>query len=110
MAQVHSAYTLSSRFNSNAVNCSIKDIQTNLVSYPRINFAIPSLAPLNSLTDYHLDHEQFTEEKLLKDCFDGTNQLIHNKNCANEYRKNDYHVISSVLLGRGHINEQKFIR
>ncbi len=46
ISQVHSSYTLPMRYEDNKITCDIRDIQTNLVSYPRVHWAIPSLVPL----------------------------------------------------------------
>ena len=46
ISQIHSSYSLPMRYSNNILNCSIRDIQINLVSYPRIHYAIPSFSPL----------------------------------------------------------------
>jgi len=46
ISQIHSGYTLPMRFTDNQISCDIKEIQTNLVVFPRIKWIIPSFVPL----------------------------------------------------------------
>lgn len=46
ISQIHSGYTLPMRFSNNKVTCDIKQIQTNLVVFPRIKWILPSFVPL----------------------------------------------------------------
>lgn len=46
ISQINASYSVFNRFNNNQLNCDLKDIQTNLVLYPKIHYAIPSFAPL----------------------------------------------------------------
>ncbi len=46
IGQINSSYTAFNRFNDCTLNCDMQDFKTNLVLYPKINFALPSFAPL----------------------------------------------------------------
>lgn len=65
------------RYNNNILSCSISDIQINLVSYPRIHFAIPSFTPLVPKDMNYRWAETFSEEAMVRMCFKGTNKMIN---------------------------------
>jgi len=93
IAQVVSSLTCSLRF-SGSLNVDLNEIQTNLVPYPRIHFALSSLAPL--VSSQEVWHEQFTTAEITTTAFETENMMVK---C--DPRKGKY--ISCCLMYRGDV-------
>lgn len=74
MGQVVSAVTASLRFPGD-INVDFKDIQTNLIPYPRIQFPLISYAPL--MSKKQVLYENNSVNSLLDACFEPSHQVCH---------------------------------
>ncbi|OAD54075.1 Tubulin alpha chain, partial [Eufriesea mexicana] len=92
--QVVSSITASLRFEG-AVNLSLEELQTNLVPYPRIHFALPTYAPLISARKAM--YSEITTQQITYDCFEPANQMVTCDPRTGAYT-------SCCLLYRGDVN------
>ncbi|XP_029039496.2 tubulin alpha chain-like [Osmia bicornis bicornis] len=93
-AQVVSSITASMRFEG-AVNLSLQELQTNLVPYPRIHFAMATYAPLISASKAM--HSDITTQQITYECFEPSNQMVKCDPRTGAY-------MSCCLLYRGDVN------
>jgi len=93
IAQVVSSLTCSLRF-SGSLNVDLNEFQTNLVPYPRIHFALSSLAPL--VSSQEVWHNQYTAAEITNTAFETENMMVK---C--DPRKGKY--ISCCLMYRGDV-------
>lgn len=73
MAQIISHTTASLRFDG-ALNVDLAEFQSNLVPYPRLQFALASYAPLISCEKAY--HEQLTVAEITNLCFEDASQTV----------------------------------
>ncbi|XP_076394900.1 tubulin alpha-1C chain isoform X3 [Megachile rotundata] len=93
-AQVISSVTASMRFEG-AVNLSLQELQTNLVPYSRIHFALTTYSPL--ISPAKAAHCDINTQQITYECFDPANQMVK---C--DLRTGAY--MSCCLLYRGDVN------
>ena len=93
IAQVMSSYTSSLRFDG-ALNYDLKDIEANIVPYPRIHFMLPSYAPIVPVEKLY--HEQPSVHQITKSVFDPSLIMV---NC----KPQECCYISCCLMYRGDV-------
>jgi hypothetical protein len=111
ISQIHSSYTLSMRHTDCILPCDIKQIHTNLVCYQRIHWIVPSFIPLIAEKDENLPWtNNVTPKFMVGRYYDRSCQLLNQQRtlCGNHFTVGK--LISSVLLGRGEINEYEFLK
>ncbi|XP_037799597.1 tubulin alpha-8 chain-like [Penaeus monodon] len=73
IGQVVSSITAALRFDG-SLNTDLKEIQTNLIPFPRIHFPVVSYSPV--VTAERVYHERFTVDKITKATFEPANQMV----------------------------------
>lgn len=94
IAQVISSVTASLRFTS-YLNVSLKDLQTNLVPFPRIHYPLISYSPMTSFDNAR--SQQYTAQILASECFEPRNQMISVDPRCGKY-------MAVCMLFRGHVH------
>ena len=97
IGQIVSSITGSLRFEQ-TLNMDFRDIQTNLVPYPRIHFPLIAYAPIISNKRY--EHEILGTQEITMACFDHSNQLVK---C--QTRKGRY--MSCCMLYKGDVSTKE---
>ncbi|XP_017889363.1 tubulin alpha chain-like [Ceratina calcarata] len=93
-AQVVSSITASMRFEG-ALNLNLNELQTNLVPYPRVHFALAAYAPL--ISPRRAMHAEITTENITCECFEPSNQMVSCDQSTGAYT-------SCCLLYRGDVS------